>query len=366
MLVEFYFNNQLIPIANVKEIRIRESINSPIIEGEILIYDFNLIDYEIIKTQKEIPINILVYDLINDDNLEIVLTTTGIDGGTTQHSNLIALKFTNRYSIDLNAKITTSYFENTLYSKMLVQLLTAVGFKVNKKKLVESGNQDTRYFPYTSNLDKIRYIQERAVDKNNNAGFLIFPDLFTNEMNVLNLDYIMKEKFGVYTYPLYKNYEQVAYIGHIEEIITIKNYDVFDFIDGSSADRFTFNLDTGKVENVSKDITSVKDLPLLLNEEYLSNDYNKKVWISQSSSNGLNNFTSSEFYSFIQRQINLNVVVNGDYNRKVGYIVMVVATKNDTTGSVIDDKLSGKYIIKDLEHLISSKVYMQNLNLIKI
>ena len=363
MLVEFYFNNQLIPITNIEEIRIRESINSPIIEGEILIFDFNLIDYKTIKDQKQIPINFIVYDQIEDENKELIFTVTELEGGTTQTQNKIAIGFTNRNSIDLVSKFTTAYFNDIKYSKMLIQTLSSVGFK---SKALESGNKETRYFPYSSGLEKIRYIQERIVDKNNRAGYLIFPDLFTNEQNIINLNHIIEGNFGTYEYPLFKNYENVAYIGHIDEILTIKNYDVMKFIEVSSANRYTFNMNSGIVENSEQDITLIKNLPLLLNKEYLKTEYNKREFTVFSNKNGLNNFNSNEFYKFIQNQIVINCVANGDWNRKVGYLIAMIAYKDDTSGSVLDEKLSGKFIIKDVEHVFNQHNYMQNMNLIKI
>ncbi len=359
MLLQLYYNNQLIQLGNILEIRIRESINSPIIEGEVLLYDLNLINYEDIVNQKEIPLNFLVYDVIEDKNKEFIFTVTGIEGGTVQLSNVIALKFTNRYSIDLFSKITSLYYKDLLYSQMLSKLLIGVGFKV--KTILESGNSATRLFPYSNNLDKIRYVQDRIVDKNNRGGYLVFPNIFTNEMNIINLNYIIEGKYGEVKYPLYKGYENDAYVGHIGEIVTTKNYDIFSAIKGSSADRYTFNMDKGIVENVRK---STK-LPLLLNKEYLDDNYNDRVFTLFSDYTGMNNWVSDDFYQFLQNQINLNIVANGDYSRLCGQLTKVIVYKNDD-GKVIDNKLSGQYIIRDLEHLITPKSYQHNMNLIKI
>lgn len=366
MLTHCYVNNKAISIAQC-EIRIRESINSPIIEGDLIIQDYNIIDYKNIQEQSEIPLNIVTYDLIEDKIHEYIFTIYAIEGGSIQMGNIVSLKFTSRGGIHLNSINTPFTYSEMKYSTMIKRLIKTVDIKTSKDHFLESFGNKTVALPYCSILDKIRYVKDKMQAKSTAAGYLIFPDLETNEMNVINLQYIMDEKFGKYDKKMFKNFETESYVGHVSNLYVIKNHDILKGISQINSSYATVDINTGEVVTLTKNIKENKNLPVLANDKNLHGKFSSITNPIFYDNDSLLRDISNDFYKYIQNQIVINVEANGDYERKCGYVVEMVAFKQSKDrGLIFDEKISGRYIIKDLEHVIAKDKYYHNTNLIKI
>ena len=184
MLLECIINDRIFPTNSVGDIIIKESIHSQIIEGELTIFDFDFIKHKDIYENEEYKITFLVYDHVEDIQKTMSFLIYAIEDGTTQSNNQITVKFSSWYAPDLYSKTTTNYFESMTYTDIIKRLLKTN--KVESDVIVESDKEVDLTLPNQSIIESIRYMLNLSVDINKRGGYLAFPDLFNQKMNIVH------------------------------------------------------------------------------------------------------------------------------------------------------------------------------------
>lgn len=370
MLLSCVIKNTPIQLNNIQEVRIKESIYSPIIEGEIDIIDVNITKFLDALDDTDYGIVLIVYDVVEDTKRTLAFTVDGFQGGSKNGVDPTTIKFSSWYMTDLYFSGYTTTFSNTTYTNMLRKLLEKI--KINTDNLVKSTYKNTITFPHQSIYDSIMYLKDRCADENNKAGYLIFPNLFSQQMNIVNFNYLYSGELGIYESILITQATGSEYIGLIEDLKIVETFDIYnDLSNHFNTSLQTFNLDKGKLEYTESNLKDVlnedKNMynKTLLNDKYFEDLYIEDLYIPFSNIDEMRFMINNKYYNSLANIFNLNTLLPGDYNRKLGNMLTVVNNKNDESGPVYYKRVSGMYLISDIEHKISSNSYKQELNLVK-
>jgi hypothetical protein len=366
MLLECIINNRVFPSNSIGEILIKESIHSQIIEGEITIFDFAFIDPKEIYESSEYQISFVVYDIIEDVKKMITFLIYSIDDGSVQGDNRITLKFSSWYAPNIYSKTFTSHYENLEHTNIIKRLLNKNLIEVNE--IVNSIEKVDLTLPNVAIKDNIEFLLKYCVDENKRGGFLSFPDLFTQKMNIVNYNFLNKGGIQKYENTIINDDKNIEYVGNITNLDIIQEYDLLKMLDdGVNTKLTTFNFNNGKVETIDNDIQQLllnEDASyskIMLNKKFNNKDFGKVKSILGSNKNEMKRLLSNIHYKVLNNSFKINVNVMGDYNRKLGGILPLAIYKYDKDGIVVDNKISGAYLLQEIEHRISTKNYTHSL-----
>jgi len=371
MLINCLINDIVFPINNIKDVVIRESIFSPIIEGEINLYNFD-VDFETqVINNKKVYINFIVYDKIEDKQLLLSFVIYAIEKEKSQGNNIQQLKFCSSFGPEIyNGNRSTTY-KNMSYSRMIKKLLKYV--EIDTDNVVDTLGNFTTTLPTWSIYQSLNYLRKKCADYNNKAGFLLFPNMFNQKMNLVNYTYLNEGNYGSVDYPLLQNSKNEEFIGKIQNLEIIQQYDLLEQLNKGNGfvDASTFDVCIGEIIKSNKKVSQVinsekaKYDNFLLNKDYQNNKYSKKIYIPFSNDTELNQISSRKYYNVLNSSFIIQLESLGDYNRKLGYNVFLVSYRHDDDGVVEDQKLSGIYNIHEIEHNLSTDYYEQKLTLSK-
>jgi len=366
MLLECVINDRIFPSNSIEGVVIKESIHSQIIEGELNIFDFAFIDPKEIYESEEYKVTFLVYDILEDVQKTLTFLIYAIEDGTTQGNNKITLKFCSWYAPDLYSKTFTKSYNSTKYTDIIKKLLKTN--RVESDIIVESDKGVNLMLPNQSIIKSIRYMLKHSVDASKRGGYLAFPDLFTQKMNIVNYNSMNKGIIQKYEKVLLNDAENMEYISNITKLDIIQEFDILKLLEkGINTTLTTFNFDNGKVEKVDNDIIQLlknEDASyskILMNEKFNNTDYGNNEGVLFSNKDEMKAILSNKHYDILNNSFKLSVGVNGDYGRKLGCILPLVIYKYDSDGVTTDNKISGAYILQEIEHKISTKGYTQSI-----
>jgi hypothetical protein len=365
MLLKCILNNSILPIDLINNLIITQDVESPIITGSFSFMDTTYTKFKDIVDNEEYQIQFKVYDIITDDIKYLNFNVTNINGGNVQEKNEILIEFESYYSINLTIDEITGYFKEDIISNIAIDILHKNDIDINY--ISKTSNKLEITFPYITGFDILKYLKPRMVDKNLKGGYLFFPDLFTQKMNIVNYFSLWSGEIQNYEYPLFfpaQNSDE--YIGNCTNLEKIKTYNLKETIDKLNIKYESFSLKDGKIYSsnikikniINTDSNTYNDL--LINENILNNITNKKVLFNRDETE-LINLNNNKSYEGLNSLYDISVICRGDWNRKLGGLVSLTTLKEDESGLITDIKTTGMYIIKKIDHFPSLEGYSQNL-----
>jgi hypothetical protein len=365
MLLKCILNNSILPIDLINNLIITQDVESPIITGSFSFMDTTYTKFKDIVDNEEYQIQFKVYDIITDDIKYLNFNVTNINGGNVQEKNEILIEFESYYSINLTIDEITGYFKEDIISNIAIDILHKNDIDINY--ISKTSNKLEITFPYITGFDILKYLKPRMVDKNLKGGYLFFPDLFTQKMNIVNYFSLWSGEIQNYEYPLFfpaQNSDE--YIGNCTNLEKIKTYNLKETIDKLNIKYESFSLKDGKIYSsnikikniINTDSNTYNDL--LINENILNNITNKKVLFNRDETE-LINLNNNKSYEGLNSLYDISVICRGDWNRKLGGLVSLTTLKEDESGLITDNKTTGMYIIKKIDHFPSLDGYSQNL-----
>jgi len=376
MLKQVILGDFVIPISYIESLNIVESIYSPIATGIIVLNDSGFAE-KCLK-HKDFNINIIFGDNTTDLDYFISFNVHAFD--TTEYdtkNNMVnkrLLKFSSHYSIKLLTDDTYLNYQKLSSSQMIKNICNLLNVKTN---LLTSTSFKWDFVSPNCNLNEsIKYITKRTIDNNSNGGFLFFPDIFSCKVNFLNYYNLLDSVIGMYNYVLLSDTNDDNYIGKIIDIKIVKEFNALrEFSKGlNNTNMVGFDVKTGKIINDKTLIDSIiksndkiygyfpvdkNDISSGLNVDIrtLSSEYFIKCEKSQ------------KYNDMLMNQLVLEILLNGDYNRRLGMLTTIAtniyANNNETNTRTIDPKISGTFLISDIEHFWSNNIYQQKIKTIK-
>ena len=343
-------------------VSITESIYSTIVRGSIVLEDYNIIN----KTIKPslYNINLFITDTSNEN--QIILGFIVDDLGDTFYD------LTNRISNVKNIRFS-SYYSPTFFSNKFVNLKNKCSldmlksifneYNIKFNKVSEDIDKNVKWDFISPNItlkDSVDYIVNRTIDKNKNGGFLLFQDIYSNQLNLLNYDDLYNKKsLGFYKYPLIADAKNDEYIGNIISFRIVNEYNITEMIEKGIENKSFVGFDTisGSVVNSNTNLKQVSQKNKLQGYFPFDKDFKfqkKYVYKGLQSSNIVENISYTDNIDNVFDNIVLEVTVKGDYDRrlgqKIGLVINEINGQSSTTAYIPDFHYTGEYLITDIEH----------------
>jgi hypothetical protein len=366
----------VVPISFIDSISITESIYSPVATGIIACSDSGFV--ERCLKYKDFNLNLVFADSETDNDYLISFAIHSFD--TTEYDlknqliNKRVLKFSSFYSIEL---LTNDKYLN-LRKKTSTEMIKTICnlLKVKSNILTNTTHKWDFVSPNWSLNESINYILSRTLDSKENGGFLFFPDLYNCKVNFTNYYELLSGKIGFMKYPLLYDTINDSYQGNIIDLKIVKEFNALrEFRKGLNNTRsISFDVLTGKIvddKNMIDKIIKSNDkiygyFPV--NKDDMSTGLNVDVYCLNDEYL-IKSLKSQKYNDMLMNQLALEIICNGDYARKLGMITAVISTifasDQQTNTKNIDEKISGSYLISDIEHLWSKNLYQQKIKCIK-
>ena len=373
MLVEVILGNKAIANSHIDVISITESIYSPIVTGIIQFNDTGFLDDEFTFSDN-LNLNILLHDDVLEKRRELSFMVYGIDITQPDLKSYIHSKkqilFASYWIFPMN---THDYFvfDNRTSIEMLRVMGNRYGFELEKVNDSVS-NKWTYLTPGTySNLQNIDYILNNTVTDDGKGGFLMFPNMYTNMLNVLTYSDLYDGKIGNYDETLLYDTGNDGYIGSVSEIFAKKEYNLLKLINAFNTISYGYDIENHEIISDSKNLYDslrsdkniIGDIPI---SKDIINKY-KNITVGSNGSDDLISTKKEDYYDFIFNQYSLELTVTGDYNRRVGMTAdsILINMGDGSSATSIDVMRSGKFIISDIEHNLYGNNYAQKCKLIR-
>jgi len=380
MLKQIILGEYIIPMSFIDSVSITESIYSPVISGIIIFNDSGFLE-KTLKYSKNYNINFIVGDVTNDKDYLFSFVVHGFDDTTYDlKNNLInnkkVLKFSSFYSIDLLTGTNYLNFTNKTSVQMIKSICDKVDLKLNK--ITNSANTWDYVSPNCNLNDSINYISQRTLDNNSSGGYLFFPDLYLCKANFVNYFDITNGSVGVYNQPLVYDTMNDEFVGKIYDFKIVKEFNLLRELQKGAFNNkiISFDVLTGKIitdetsllQNVSNNKNIFGYFPI--DKDLMSDKVNSNVDVyCLNNEKMIKTIKNTKYYDMLMNQLQLELLTNGDYNKKLGNLVAVginIFGENKKTNTLmLDRKISGTYIISDIEHFWKDTVYQQKTKTIK-
>jgi len=369
MLIKAIYSNCEIPLSRILAVNINESIHSPVIEGSFI--------FKVEENKKDIfdysnkTLIFLLYDTIRDKQfmLRYEAYSEQLVSNSITCLKEVHIEFTSTYGVDMINVNRSVEFNGMKYSDMIKRLLSELN--ITTDKWTESNGLYTEVLPLTDRLDSINRILDKCVDSSNSGGFLLFPTLLDNKMNLLTYSSLRKFSIGKYDKMLVNfDIHGYDYIGKMQDFQIINDVDTIESIEqGLNAYKCSgMDFDTGVVKTFVYDVKqsvagddTIKG-KMLMDKKFISSEYalSKPFYVGQKE---IKNRLNNELQHKLNNCIKANCSIVGDYTRKLGsYVDVLVQSDNNRS---IDEMLSDRYLISAINHNLSIREYTQQLTLIK-
>lgn len=371
----------VVPLSYIESVSITESLYSPIASGIIVINDAGF--YENVVKFKDFNLTLIVSDALTDNDLVFSFVIHGFD--TTEYdtnnrlSNTRIIKFSSFYSIKMVSNTTyLKYYNKTSYAmlKSIAEICNVKFSLINPDKFNKpwdfvSGNWDL--------YQSIKYILKRTIDNDDNSGYLLFPNIYECRLNLLNYNDLLAGGAGICKTALLYDSMSDAYLGKIYSVNIVKEHNILRELGNGLINTDYISFDTKSKDNIIFDKTNIIQ-SVVKNNKYIYgalpfdissvDDSNHNVEVScHNSIDIIKAMKKSKYCDMLNNLLVYELIVNGDYNRKLGMLCPVILTKfgnNDTSNNhAIDEKLSGSFLISDIEHFWKNRDYQQKLKCIK-
>lgn len=382
----------------VMAIQIFEDLFSPFMSGSLEIRDS-------LDLLNALPMN-------GEEYLELKISTPTLEKGNIAHKFYI-YKMSNRvmggdrtiiYSLhfisvealtDLNTKISKTFSGKC--SDIVQQLLTdkTQGLNITKKYLIEETKNATKYISnFWCPIKNITNVVETSINKNGQSSFVFYEDRFG--FNFVSLDSLYERNISQeFFYDVYVRDKQSNSINSVRNVTEdykrireIRIPTEFDYIErvrsGMYGSRmYTHDISSKRIANTTYNMmdkfASQKHLnkfPLASNKAVYS--YNEMILKMPKYQNNFSDFGDSTNANSIQNRISLmaqingnklEIVVPGRFDYTVGLKVQLrlykVEPNSDTDTEILDEVLSGDYLISAINHYINRNKHECTFELVK-
>ena len=354
-----------------------------------------------------------VFPFNGEEYLELKLSTPSLEKGRIDEkfyiykmsnrnmvgdrATIYTLHFISTYAIvDLNKKISKTFGGKC--SDIARQLITdkTHGLEVTKNVIIEETSNATKYISnFWSPVKNINNVVETAVNQSGAGSYVFYEDRYG--FNFVSLESLYtKVVFQSFVYDSYvrdnTNSNDTQTVKNVTEdykrIRSITVPTVYDYIErvrsGMFASRmYTYDYTTKRFENKNynsldhfKDQNHLNDYPLISNKALYS-EQAFMIKVPKYYGNFMN-FGDSTNANSIQNRISLlsqidankiEIVVPGRLDYTVGLKIDIILykiepnTKEDT--EVVDEMLSGSYLISSINHYINRNAHECTFELIK-
>jgi hypothetical protein len=223
----------------------------------------------------------------------------------------------------------------------------------------------------------IDYILQRTLDNNNHGGFLFFPDMFSCRVNFMSYYDILSGNIGFYKKPIVYDSLNDSYLGNVISLNIIKEHNLLRELKKGFTNTTVISFDPTSKNNITNEKNDITNIIknndklygyLPIHKDDISDGTNVNVFC-HNSENAIKAIKSQKYNDILMNQIAVEILCNGDYSRKLGMIIPVIVAKyanNDETNTKkIDSKISGSYILSDIEHFWCKNQYQQKIKCIK-
>ena len=354
-----------------------------------------------------------VFPFNGEEYLELKLSTPSLEEGRIDEkfyiykmsnrnmvgdrATIYTLHFISTYAIvDLNKKISKTFGGKC--SDIAKQLITdkTHGLEVTKNVIIEETSNATKYISnFWSPVKNINNVVEVSVNQSGAGSYVFYEDRYS--FNFVSLESLYtKVVFQSFVYDSYvrdkTNSNDTQTVKNVTEdykrIRSISVPTVYDYIErvrsGMFASRmYTYDYTTKRFENKNynsldhfKDQNHLNDYPLISNKALYS-EQAFMIKVPKYYGNFMN-FGDSTNANSIQNRISLlsqidankiEIVVPGRLDYTVGLKIDIILykiepnTKEDT--EVVDEMLSGSYLISSINHYINRNAHECTFELIK-
>lgn len=376
----------------IQSLDIYESITQPAITGTI-----SLADYQGLKELKEVFAGDsieLSYMTENSDNLTLKYSIfasqdNSIEQGKQFHTSVFS--FCSSWMIDGMTRQISKPYKNKYIHEIIEDLLKECGAKIGyiepTKQLLE-----TFVTPLWTATHSIKHLLNYAKNTNDVGGYVIFTDMKTDKVNVVTLDYLMRENLGVYN-KFAMNTGNTAFEGRIDQITFETDFDIIRNLNiGMGTYRvYGYDFDRNKFYEMNSSVVdySHKHLAnkLPINSKYIDKKYSTNLFTPLFSTfadgtvedkilKDLLDGYQKTFYSHVfSDTFKINISSNASSSRRAGQIAQVdipsirehVKADTKTQNAKYKDQhkhFKGKMLIRDIRHIIVNETYNQIISLV--
>lgn len=375
-------NGTILNSENMKELNIFESIVQPGITGYLSLNDFQGIsEMGEIFAGDDIEI---VFGSENRQTTVLKLKIYGSESGVVdseQLSHRVKFLFCSPWLIDGLGRQISKPFKDKKISEIVSSLLTECKAKIGT---IEETKTKLENFvsPLWTPLKTIKYLASFALNTSSKGGFVFWTDLKKDTVNFTTIDYLFGAGYGTAKQALMINPANLKYEGKVHQLNIENSYDIIRqiFTGGVGINNISLNPQINEFQETKKLINGDKQKHLSkyypVNSEYMNKKYSNVQYTPLYPVKALE-VTNSDLQLFIDgRQkynynmlfsdaIKINVMVNGESERKVGQTVTLnFPSQNESFQKSEHKHFKGDYLIRDIRHVISNGEYFQYMCLI--
>lgn len=367
------------------DITIYESIYTATISGNITLVDtYNLIqryalgqgetviiEWNTVGINEKIRVEGVVYDLQGPNKIN-------------EHSSGFTLHFCSPEMINsIKDKVFSGHNEttSTIVSKLFPRISRKPPFTKKEIKITDTRNIESIVFTGNATIEAIRMCAKRATSNSRLSGYIFYED--TTKFNYVPIEELyQQEPISDYVYRNNAAYNNVAN-AHEESFNTIQDFErldcnkmIDDLMDGQYGSSWAYlslndkslNVFSYDMKTSFKESNSLGKTPVVLDRNF-NPLYSDKLTISYGIDHEQNEpFVHENSLKLLKtNSIIFNIGVFGNSSLKVGSVIetTIPSYSSESFREEGIDIISGKFLISEIKHVLTPKLYNQRIQIIK-
>jgi hypothetical protein len=380
----------------LKQITIKSEIVLPQAVGELNIYEginnagitgtFTIADWEGYDEVGEIFAgDDLQIEFKSTDQPDLVLkykiyaAATGVNVGNTFQP--ITYKFCSPWLIDAYTRQISKPYKEKFIHEIIKDLLEECGAEVG---FIEPTKQKLDRFttPLWTAIKSIHHLLTFAMNASDTGGYVFWTDMKDGKVNVTTMDYLFKGTMGTETSKFMSLPLNEFYEARINDLTFESYFDIIRYLNQGTAQTINtgYHYDKNKLytfdKSVEKNTHTHLSTKLPINSKYNTKKYasvkgtyiypNKDALITDDKlyTDLVDGKAKTRYVRLFSDIFKINIMTNPCSGRRAGHLVELEyqsANKGTPTKNL---HYSGKYLIRNIRHMIFNGVYNQAVTLI--
>lgn len=366
---------------SVGELNFYESIDSPVVLGNISIADWQgFHEFTEIFVGDVIE---FIFGTTDREELHVKFTIYAtIPGMEPTHTfQPVGYKFCSNWFIEGMGRQVSKVYKEKYIHEIVSDLLIDCGANLG---VIEPTMTRLPKFvsPLWTPIKTISHLCSFAMNNEQQGNYVFWTDFVTGKVNFTSLDFLYKGMYGKENNTLMSLPRNQLYDGRILSLTFESEFDIISYLNAGvyKTEVQAFNHDKNQFYKFDKTLIELEGTHLgtsfPLGNKYKDEKFNKikgnysfpnkdtLVSDDKEFTNLIDGQARTRYNRLYSEVFRINVMLNANSSRRVGKLIDLEYQSENKAEVTVNKKYSGKYLIKNIRHIISGQTYQQAVSLI--